>query len=303
MATAIPTLMGLLSFAVYALFGGENHGRGYLSFQVVLTLADTNALSATTGNNIPELVDNKKDSISTLQDINLAIPKGSPTVVVGRFGQGKLSFRSTLIGEMYKRQGSVHVLGSVAFVSQQTWIQNGSIMDNILFGLPLDQKRYDAVIQAPCLQQDLGNACCRGLLKDKTCLLVTHGVHHLGAVNQIVIIKKGRIFATGTYEQLLSAGFLTSQELSLSVETDRVVEGGDDDPVVAADPGLVAGSADAIKKSDGSVDPVPSTVWPAYAGSLLFDTYKTADKKNVMRVLYEAKVAPANSKLNCTLDA
>ncbi|KAH7046316.1 histidine phosphatase superfamily [Linnemannia elongata] len=52
-----------------------------------------------------------------------------------------------------------------------------------------------------------------------------------------------------------------------------------------------------------SVIAVPSTPWPAYAGTLIFETYKTADKKDVIRVLYEGKVVPANPKLNCTLDA
>lgn len=388
MATSIPTLMGLLSFMVYALAGGEGHGRGYLSPQVVFvslslfgrlavpigraskvigtvislrvaagriqrfllleeldwavidtlpelgedhgqervevgtivirdgvfswTPADTNFIAATTSNNVPEPVDNKKDFISALQDINLTIPKGSLTAVVGRVGQGKSSLLSALIGEMYKRQGSVHVIGSVAFVSQQAWIQNGTVMDNILFGLPLDQERYDSVIQASCLQQDLeilaagdqteigerginlsGGQKQRvslaraayqdadiyllddplsavdahvdqhlwqnlighsGLLKDKTRLLVTHGVHHLDRVDQIIIIKEGRIFATGTYEQLLSAGSLTSQELSLSVEKEGAAEGGDDVVVVAADAELAVGSVDAGKKSDDVVD-------------------------------------------------
>lgn len=52
-----------------------------------------------------------------------------------------------------------------------------------------------------------------------------------------------------------------------------------------------------------SVIAMPSTVWPAYVGSLIFETYKTAEKKDVIRVLYEAKIVPANPKLNCTLDA
>ncbi|KAF9147538.1 hypothetical protein BG015_010802 [Linnemannia schmuckeri] len=52
-----------------------------------------------------------------------------------------------------------------------------------------------------------------------------------------------------------------------------------------------------------SVIAVPSTVWPVYAGSLIFETYKTVDKRDVIRMLYEAKVVSATSKLNCTLDA
>ncbi|KAF9904482.1 Acid phosphatase-like protein 2 [Linnemannia zychae] len=50
-------------------------------------------------------------------------------------------------------------------------------------------------------------------------------------------------------------------------------------------------------------DQTTPTPWPAYAGSLIFETYQTADKKYVIRVLYEAKVVVANPKVGCTFDA
>ncbi|KAF9904481.1 hypothetical protein EC991_002641 [Linnemannia zychae] len=47
----------------------------------------------------------------------------------------------------------------------------------------------------------------------------------------------------------------------------------------------------------------PSTVWPAYASSVIIELWTTSAKKDVIRVLYEGKVVPAHPKLNCTLDA
>ncbi|KAG0250871.1 hypothetical protein BGZ95_007057, partial [Linnemannia exigua] len=44
-----------------------------------------------------------------------------------------------------------------------------------------------------------------GLLKDKTRLLVTHGIHHLSEVDQIVVIKDGEISESGKYQELLDA--------------------------------------------------------------------------------------------------
>ncbi|KAF9319799.1 Canalicular multispecific organic anion transporter 2 [Podila horticola] len=44
-----------------------------------------------------------------------------------------------------------------------------------------------------------------GLLKDKTRLLVTHGIHHLSEVDQIVVIKDGEITEVGQYQELLDA--------------------------------------------------------------------------------------------------
>ncbi len=45
-----------------------------------------------------------------------------------------------------------------------------------------------------------------GLLKNKTRLLVTHGVKYLPVVDRIVVMKDGRITEEGTYRQLLDQG-------------------------------------------------------------------------------------------------
>ncbi|KAF9400363.1 hypothetical protein BGZ94_005489, partial [Podila epigama] len=45
----------------------------------------------------------------------------------------------------------------------------------------------------------------QGLLKDKTRLLVTHGIHHLEYVDQIVVFKDGTISEIGQYKALLEA--------------------------------------------------------------------------------------------------
>ncbi|KAF8941211.1 hypothetical protein BGZ47_007464 [Haplosporangium gracile] len=44
-----------------------------------------------------------------------------------------------------------------------------------------------------------------GLLKDKTRLLVTHGIHHLENVDQIFVLKDGVISETGEYQHLMNA--------------------------------------------------------------------------------------------------
>ncbi|KAG0081531.1 hypothetical protein BGZ93_010781, partial [Podila epicladia] len=44
-----------------------------------------------------------------------------------------------------------------------------------------------------------------GLLKSKTRILVTHGIHHLEHVDQIVVVKDGRITENGHYDDLMAA--------------------------------------------------------------------------------------------------
>jgi ABC-type multidrug transport system fused ATPase/permease subunit len=49
----------------------------------------------------------------------------------------------------------VRVCGSIAYVAQTSWIQNGTIEENILFGLPMDRHKYNEVIRVCCLEKDL----------------------------------------------------------------------------------------------------------------------------------------------------
>ncbi|KAB1202798.1 ABC transporter C family member 10 [Morella rubra] len=50
---------------------------------------------------------------------------------------------------------NVNVYGKIAYVSQTSWIQTGSIRENILFGSPMDPLRYQEVIRRCSLVKDL----------------------------------------------------------------------------------------------------------------------------------------------------
>lgn len=43
----------------------------------------------------------------------------------------------------------------MAYVSQQAWIQNCTLQENVLFGHALDSKRYQRVLEACALLPDL----------------------------------------------------------------------------------------------------------------------------------------------------
>ena len=72
-------------------------------------------------------------------------------------GSGKSSFLSCLIGEMHKinKSAQVCVNGTIAYVPQQAWIQNESLQQNIMFGLPYKKELYNKVIEACALKPDL----------------------------------------------------------------------------------------------------------------------------------------------------
>jgi hypothetical protein len=68
---------------------------------------------------------------------------------------GKSSVLQAILQKMVVATGSVAVGGAIAYVPQTPWVQNLSLRDNILFGLPYDEQRYRAVIHACALELDL----------------------------------------------------------------------------------------------------------------------------------------------------
>ncbi|XP_077634923.1 ATP-binding cassette sub-family C member 2 isoform X2 [Crocuta crocuta] len=199
---------------------------------------------------------------ATIRDVNLDIMPGQLVAVVGTVGSGKSSLMSAMLGEMENVHGHITIKGTIAYVPQQSWIQNGTIKDNILFGSELDEKRYQQVLEACALLPDLkvlpggdlveigekginlsGGQKQRislaratyqnsdiyvlddplsavdahvgkhifnkvlgpnGLLKDKTRLLITHSIHFLPQVDEIVVLGNGTILEKGPYSTLLA---------------------------------------------------------------------------------------------------
>ncbi|KAB2052677.1 hypothetical protein ES319_A12G139200v1 [Gossypium barbadense] len=196
-----------------------------------------------------------------LKNINLEIKKGELAAIVGTVGSGKSSLLASVLGEMHKISGKVKLCGTTAYVAQSSWIQSGTIEDNILFGLPMNREKYREVIRACCLEKDLEmmefgdqteigerginlsggqkqrvqlaravyqdcdiyllddvfsavdahtgsnifKECVRGVLKEKTILLVTHQVDFLHNVDHILVMRDGMIVQSGKYNDLLES--------------------------------------------------------------------------------------------------
>lgn len=51
--------------------------------------------------------------------------------------------------------GKVSVSGSIALTTQEPWIQNGTIRENILFGSDFENKKYYETIHCCGLAEDL----------------------------------------------------------------------------------------------------------------------------------------------------
>lgn len=193
-----------------------------------------------------------------LHDVNVAVRPGQLVAVVGRVGSGKSSLVAALLGEMERAKGRVALGGRMAYVAQQAWILNDTLRNNVLFGQPFDQARWDTVIKACSLEADLAvlpggeeteigekginlsggqkqrismaraayadsdfvimddplsavdvhvgrhmfTSCIKGVLKDRTRLLVTNQLQFLPQCDHVIFMYKGRVAAQGTYEEV-----------------------------------------------------------------------------------------------------
>ncbi|XVF86794.1 hypothetical protein PTKIN_Ptkin18bG0071300 [Pterospermum kingtungense] len=93
----------------------------------------------------------------TLRNVDLEIKRGQKIAVCGPVGAGKSSILYAILGEIPKLSGTVNVFGSIAYVSQISWIQSGTIRDNILCGKPMDAAKYEKVIKACALDKDINS--------------------------------------------------------------------------------------------------------------------------------------------------
>ncbi|XP_063053419.1 ATP-binding cassette sub-family C member 8 [Engraulis encrasicolus] len=122
------------------------------------------------------------DGPPTLSDINIKVPFGQLTMIVGQVGCGKSSLLLAALGEMQRISGTVvwnnlptpdsegdesptsrdaagdgdiRKRGSVAYASQRPWLLNATLVENITFEMPLIKERYQTVIDACSLQPDI----------------------------------------------------------------------------------------------------------------------------------------------------
>ncbi|CAG8606010.1 17882_t:CDS:10 [Rhizophagus irregularis] len=108
-----------------------------------------------------------------MKDLNIEFPIGKLSIVCGPTGSGKTLLLMSLLGETNLIKGEIFfpqtpedilkpdpfmsnwILDNcVAFVAQESFLQNASIRSNITFGLPFHKERYKAVIKACDLQRD-----------------------------------------------------------------------------------------------------------------------------------------------------
>ncbi|CAG2121061.1 unnamed protein product, partial [Medioppia subpectinata] len=92
---------------------------------------------------------------STIKNISMNAKSGDLIVVIGPVGAGKTTFLMSLLNELSITGGSVTTNGSIGYVSQESWVFNASVVQNIVFGKQYNEKRFREVIAVCALDKDL----------------------------------------------------------------------------------------------------------------------------------------------------
>jgi ATP-binding cassette subfamily C (CFTR/MRP) protein 1 len=91
----------------------------------------------------------------TLIDLSLRVPHGALVGVAGPVGSGKSTLLAALVADVPQLQGRTVVRGTIAMCTQEPWIQNCSLRDNVLFGAAYDAGWYARVLSACALEADI----------------------------------------------------------------------------------------------------------------------------------------------------
>lgn len=218
--------------------------------------------------------ENTREARIALKNIACSIERGSLVAVVGSVGSGKSSFLSAVLGEMESidggkvymppKEGEEPKGGLVSYCSQSPWVVNDTLRGNILFGRPYVEERYNEVVAACALLDDLAVlpagdkteigerginlsggqkariALARAMYSEETQLmllddplsavdahvgehlfkhaitgkvssgttrvLVTHHVHFLPRCDKVIMLEKGEVKHTGSYQELIARG-------------------------------------------------------------------------------------------------
>ena len=93
----------------------------------------------------------------TLCGITLTIRKGEMLAITGVVGSGKSSLLTAILRELPLRKGTLSIHGKVAYVPQIPWVFSGTVRENILFGLPFQEERFQRVVHVCGLVKDLSD--------------------------------------------------------------------------------------------------------------------------------------------------
>ncbi|KAK0074938.1 hypothetical protein PV326_012047, partial [Microctonus aethiopoides] len=96
----------------------------------------------------------ESDREDTLHGINIKIEPGQLVAIVGPVGSGKSSLVNVILKELTLSGGKISTPDKISYASQEPWLFSSSVVQNILFGRPMDQQKYNEIIDVCQLKRD-----------------------------------------------------------------------------------------------------------------------------------------------------
>lgn len=137
-------------------------------------------------------LDGSRFAANGIHNIDLDLPRGSFTVIVGRIGSGKTTLLKTLLGLLPPQSGQIRWNGQtidepanflvpprLAYTSQVPRLFSESLRDNILMGLPNQEEALAAALHTAVMEHDLAT-----MEQGLDTLIGTHGVRLSGGQAQ-----------------------------------------------------------------------------------------------------------------------
>ena len=95
-------------------------------------------------------------AIKALDNISVDLKFGKLYCVIGTVGSGKSAFLQYLSGELTSSEAkeSTRNYNSISYATQDVWIMNGTVRENICMGLEYDKETYNEIILACGLNVD-----------------------------------------------------------------------------------------------------------------------------------------------------
>lgn len=91
-----------------------------------------------------------------LSSVQLKIPQGKLTIIVGPVGCGKTTLLKALLGEVPALSGTIKVFaGDVSYCDQSPFHMNGTIRDTVTAFSEYDDRWYNTILEACALDEDL----------------------------------------------------------------------------------------------------------------------------------------------------
>lgn len=95
-------------------------------------------------------------AVFNVNNVSLTLKRSEVIAVIGKVGSGKTTLIRALLGEVPAHPGTeLFVSSALSYAPQLPFILNRSLRDNILFGSEFDEARYERVISACCLRDDV----------------------------------------------------------------------------------------------------------------------------------------------------